>query len=252
MYTYATHPWKVTGDGDFMVDGDDVWIPQAADNDRKISIVRKNPDFECDASVNFMSNGPAYSQISLTDGCSNGTCDANPVYASDGQTCDREEAIAYCQATCEERATSGTGCEGFFFQKHDNGHEICGFYSNDMDDQGQQIWGGHQQGAICQRKGTWSYEVVTSGDCTGTALIDSVDECKQAIADVFGVQDANVEQWNTSAYAKGCFKSNYGNPDSAQAASAPTKWVFNLDGGPGTSGHCTPEPSYAACICRDD
>merc|ERR1712184_233468 len=180
-----------------------------------------------------------------------GTCDANPVYASDGQTCDREEAIAYCQATCEERATSGTGCEGFFFQKHDKGHEICGFYSNDMDDQGQQIWGGHQRGAICQRKGTWSYEVVTSGDCTGTALIDSVDECKQAIADVFGVQDANVEQWNTSAYAKGCFKSNYGNPGSAQAASAPTKWVFNLDGGPGTSGHPSQAMPLASAVMTE-
>jgi len=45
MNTYATHPWSVTGNGDFMVDGDDVFIPGTADRNRRISIVKNNPLF---------------------------------------------------------------------------------------------------------------------------------------------------------------------------------------------------------------
>jgi hypothetical protein len=250
MNTYATHPWSATGDGDFMVDGDDVFVPGTADQDRRISIVRKDPEFNCERSVNWMKHGPSYNQISLTDGCRNGKCDANPKYASDKTTCNNEEAIAFCQKECTEREENGTGCEGFFFQKHNNGHEICGFYASGME-RGQQVWGGHQAGAICERA-SFSYDLVESGDCIGDQLVQSADECQEAIADVFGVLGARVETWNTSAYAKGCFKHNYGHPGSAQAAAAPTRWIFNLNGGPGTSGHCTGEPGYAACVCRDN
>jgi len=176
-------------------------------------------------------------------------CDANPVYASDHTTCNNEEAIAYCENECTNREENGAGCEGFFFQKHDNGHEICGFYASGMD-QGEQIWGGHQAGGICTAV-TYTYDLVESGDCIGDQLVADEAECQDAIAEVFGVQGATVETWDTSAYARGCFKHNYGNPGSQEAADAPTKWVFNLQGGPGTSGHCTGEPGYAACICRD-
>lgn len=144
MYTYATHPWSATGNGDFNVDGDAVWVPVIGDNDRTIQIHKDHSDFTCDRTVNWMNNGPAYSQISLTDGCGmhNGICDMNPVYAADGHTNNNEEAIAYCQEKCVERIDNGDACEGFFFQKHNNGHEICGFYYESMS-QGEKVWGGH-------------------------------------------------------------------------------------------------------------
>jgi hypothetical protein len=89
-----------------------------------------------------MQPGPAYSQISLTDGCNNGVCDANPKY---GAPNNNEKAKAFCEDHCNDMTT----CEGFFFQKHMNGHEICGFYAGGMSE-GTRVWHGHQAGAICK------------------------------------------------------------------------------------------------------
>ena len=36
--------------------------------------------WDCYKNVNFIKNGPAYNQISLTDSCEDDICDANPVY----------------------------------------------------------------------------------------------------------------------------------------------------------------------------
>jgi hypothetical protein len=67
-----------------------------------------------------------YSQISLTDPCdNNGVCNANPIY---GEMNCPKRAVAYCKAQCDESSQ----CEGFFFQRHTNGHEICGFFAGDM------------------------------------------------------------------------------------------------------------------------
>jgi len=97
-----------------------------------------------------------------------------------------------------------------------------------------------------------SYELVASGDCIGDELIETVEDCRDAINEIFGVQNANVLRLNSPYYAKGCFKYNYGHPGSEQARNAPTYWFLNSNGGPGTSGHCTEEPGYAACICRSE
>jgi hypothetical protein len=207
MYTFATHPWKATGDNSlFTVDGDDAFVPVSGDNNRTIQIAAwtehtgmctdaqqnqydhwetfgvshgwgnggymsleqcgsdcldtphcvgvnygagsgrcalrmedgfevtladyespqsgyagvgpvagaapqgdaicyVNPKFSaCDDTVNFMSPGPAYSQISLTDYCSGSVCDANPKY---GAPNDNDRAIAYCQDECNTRAANG-------------------------------------------------------------------------------------------------------------------------------------------------
>jgi len=94
------------------------------------------------------------------------------------------------------------------------------------------------------------YELVTSGDCMDPEVVNNANECKDAFKDTFGVDNVDVEEWNAPSYAKGCFKHNYGNVGSTQAAQSTTRWVYNRNGGPGTSGHCTGEPSYAACVCR--
>ena len=68
--------------------------------------------WQCDTSVNFSSSRLNYNyQISLTDYCSDGICDANPKY---GSTNNNDQAIEYCKAICETR----NECEGFFYQKH--------------------------------------------------------------------------------------------------------------------------------------
>jgi len=85
--------------------------------------VNANNAYECTRDFNFITGVP-YSQISLTDSCSNGVCDANPVYGE--KNCPKR-AVKFCEAQCDAKP----GCGGFFFQKHTNGHEICGFFSGD-------------------------------------------------------------------------------------------------------------------------
>jgi hypothetical protein len=74
---------------------------------------------------------------------------ANPIYAEDGITNNIEEAVAFCKTRCED---SITGCAGFFFQNHQNGHEHCGFYVDpaNMHD-GTWVQHGHQEGSrVCE------------------------------------------------------------------------------------------------------
>jgi len=54
---------------------------------------------------------------------------------------------------------------------------------------GSQVWGGHIAGAICERT-SLTYVVVEHDDCIGSQLIESAEECQEAIADVFEVFDA--------------------------------------------------------------
>lgn len=102
--------------------------------------------FECDSSINFLPE-VEYSQISLTDGCQQDgdemICDANPVY---GENTDVDVALGFCEDICYDH----NECSGFFFQKHGNGHEICGFYFQAFELDG--VWHGHQEGSqVCQK-----------------------------------------------------------------------------------------------------
>merc|ERR1711953_1415133 len=72
----------------------------------------QNPDdivyengFECDTRVNWMNAGPEYSQISLTDGCKNNVCDANPRYGGTNDNA-RPFSTANTHATREMRLAS--------------------------------------------------------------------------------------------------------------------------------------------------
>merc|ERR1719181_1293550 len=56
----------------------------------------------------------------------------------------RARAVTYCETQCNNRA----GCTGFFFQKHNNGHEICGFYSSVVS-LTSGVRHGHMYGAVC-------------------------------------------------------------------------------------------------------
>jgi len=98
-------------------------------------------EWDCDLTNNFIREVP-YSQMSLTDGCSDAGCDLNPVYGAEN---DIDSAVAYCKEVC----VAMDGCTGFFFQKHTNGHEICGFYTQDVSG-AERSADGHQAGSqIC-------------------------------------------------------------------------------------------------------
>ena len=128
--------------------------------------------YSCDDTVNFI-HGVTYHQISLTDGCSSDGCNKNPVYVptyatapSDGvQGNTADGAVSYCQSRCDSPTLfhefSHLGdpnaacsiCTGFFFQRHTNGHEICGFYTLDLNDKTlDKVGHGHSPGSrICTK-----------------------------------------------------------------------------------------------------
>lgn len=104
--------------------------------------------FECDTNSNWI-NGMRYSQISLTNYCPD--CAGSPKY---GGPNDNQKAVKYCEEKCMERK----GCTGFFFQKHGNGHEICGFYTEALKTYTRH---GHQAGAVCKKVAAVSREAAT-------------------------------------------------------------------------------------------
>jgi hypothetical protein len=114
--------------------------------------------FECDTSNNFMLELP-YRQIALTDYCNSaGVCNNNPKY---GTTNDNALALAYCQ----DRCATDISCTGLFFQQHNNGHEICGFYSSSLAPH-VRVHHGHKAGQICEKL---SPAAVMESTCTSTS-----------------------------------------------------------------------------------
>lgn len=104
------------------------------------------PTFEytCDDGKDFRENGPEYTQIRLTLSLTAGTT----VYG----TVNYNDAVAYCKDRCTTRVNNGQDCVGFFYQKHSNGNEVCGFYQANQDlgtaiDTSNELWG-----AVCMRK----------------------------------------------------------------------------------------------------
>jgi len=100
--------------------------------------------WNCDQAFNFVTGAP-YSQLSLTSSCP--CCSCNPAYGSPNSV---SSAVEWCKAKCDQQST----CTGFFFQKHTNGHEICGFYTglNPLDSTGK-AWHGHSSGSQLCAKG---------------------------------------------------------------------------------------------------
>lgn len=98
--------------------------------------------WSCDKKTNFIA-AARYDQTDLTSMCP--SCSANPVY---GVPNSDENAVAYCKQNCEAHSP----CLGFFYQKHLNGHEICGFYNMPLPSNAQPRWDGHSQGSrICMK-----------------------------------------------------------------------------------------------------
>jgi len=136
----------------------------------------------CDRTKNFL-RGIKYSQIDLTTaGCQSAAgCAGNPVY---GATNDMDAANAYCQERCTQ------DCVGYFFQKHQNGKEICGFYKSDMHAAGVEwVWDGHKTGSrVCERnKAVAGVTKISTGQCIdGNANIGTASTAAKAAGIVVG------------------------------------------------------------------
>jgi len=133
-------------------------------------------DYYCDPALNFIL-GVEYDQISLTEGCTDeDVCNNNPVYVPDFATnTSTDAAVAFCKTRCSSAALfyefSGRGdpadacstCTGFFFQRHSNGHEICGFYTADLNDASlDKVAHGHNEGSRLCVKGKLTVTVAES------------------------------------------------------------------------------------------
>lgn len=81
----------------------------------------KASGFRCNTRVNWVS-GMRYSQIVI-----------------------RQRSLTTATNYCKKRCTGS--CTGFFYQKHRNGHQICGFYRSVV--RGRQQRHGHAEGAVC-------------------------------------------------------------------------------------------------------
>merc|ERR1712226_111054 len=105
--------------------------------------IKQTLNYTCDLSYNFV-NGAQYDQLSLTSACP--CCSCNPVYGSPNSV---DEAVAWCKSQCDQQSS----CSGFFFQRHMNGHEICGFYTGfDPVGASAKAWHGHASGSqLCAK-----------------------------------------------------------------------------------------------------
>lgn len=147
--------------------------------------------WDCSLKYNFISD-VAYAQIALTDSCDrNAVCNANPKYVPNyAKTNDIDAAVKFCQDKCEDAqafqkfasflsqvpnvappAGSCSQCTGFFFQRHTNGHEICGFYTIDLNDgKLNKVSHGHSKGSqLCIKK-----KVAVIADVSLTGYTDTL------------------------------------------------------------------------------
>ena len=92
-----------------------------------------------------------------------------PQYTSGHST---DGAVEFCKDRCKDPKKfydfAGVGdpnancslCSGFFFQRHGNGHEICGFYVTDLNDATlDKVNHGHQDGSALCIKGKLTVQV---------------------------------------------------------------------------------------------
>merc|ERR550537_1590 len=84
--------------------------------------------WSCDDNVNFV-NGQRYSQRVIND-------------LRSGKA---RLTMAQAKAECKKYCTGS--CTGFFYQKHHNGHQICGFYNSAVTKSASKH--GHAEGTVC-------------------------------------------------------------------------------------------------------
>lgn len=93
-------------------------------------------DFWCTQEYNFLSglnltDGKGGVEVVLTRPCNEmNLCDFEPVYGNNGIP-DLDKAASWCMSYCRNDVR---GCTGFFLQRKKNGEEVCGFYTQGLDE----------------------------------------------------------------------------------------------------------------------
>lgn len=90
-----------------------------------LSIESAGHSFDCNTYHNFALN-VEYKQIDLPK------FDGRDEFSEQCETNQVRHALRHCAAECAD-PDKRPGCTGFFFQKHQNSHEICGFYYTAVD-----------------------------------------------------------------------------------------------------------------------
>jgi len=147
-------------------------------------------------------------------------------------TNDFDAAVQFCQGKCEDAqafhsfASSGdpppagscSQCTGFFAQRHHNGHEICGFYTLDLNDGDlDKVAHGHALGQLCIKKKvsvsvTMPLSSYTDTEPPGTPLddnltLDSITELTTTLGwKICGAQYANVSAGATAGVVDTSFR----------------------------------------------
>lgn len=98
--------------------------------------LQQSSHWSCDSDKNWVEGLP-YSQTVLSDGATTNSIIPTTV------------AVATCKHMC--LGQQAPSCTGFFYQKHWNNHQICGFYRSPSPyAEHNVVWHNHSEGAVCQ------------------------------------------------------------------------------------------------------
>merc|ERR1711966_407585 len=91
------------------------------------------------------------------------------------------------------------GCTGFFYQKHKNGHQICGFYKSKI---GAGSWHGHAEGAVCRYSHTTRHlhrgqeqALDTDEEEVASSEIEAENAASPEVNDIESEVEAKTKGW---------------------------------------------------------
>merc|ERR1712167_436185 len=105
----------------------------------------------------------------------------------------RAAAAQMCVNDCARMA----GCTGFFYQKHKNGHQICGFYKSKI---GAGSWHGHAEGAVCRYSHTTHHRgqeqaLDTDEEEVASSEIEAENAASPEVNDIESEVEAKTKGW---------------------------------------------------------
>merc|ERR1711966_334025 len=97
---------------------------------------------------------------------------------------------------CVNDCARMAGCTGFFYQKHKNGHQICGFYKSKI---GAGSWHGHAEGAVCRYSHTTRHgqeqALDTDEEEVASSEIEAENVASPEVNDIESEVEAKTKGW---------------------------------------------------------